>query len=858
MKISLKILLMTVTILALVSCSAKKTGNQKFSFKVAALQTGLALNGGSFVRAINASSNTLIKLDANDSAEFEQGVWEFQTVSFEGPGAYAGKRFCGRVVGVNLSDAQKDIALNISEANCSSEPFLSLMTLIKTTFNTINFLTISDISPKSGAVSGGSTVTITGSGFVSGVIVNIGGNSCSGISIADSTTLTCMLPSHTLGAVAVTVTNPDSQTTSAANFFTYKAAPTFTNLVPSTGPIAGGTLVTITGTDFVAGATVTFGGIQCLVPIVTSSTNITCTTPSFPAGPVDVTVKNPDNQTSTSRSFNYLPMPVISSISPNTGPMNGGTNIIITGTGFSNPSSLSIGGTLCNNIVVTTSNQLTCTTVAHAAGLYEATVTNNDGQTSTLTTAFTFIPPPVVFSLDKNTGPLDGGQLITINGAGFVNGTTVEIGGTPCVGIAFVNPTTLTCTPASNTAGPKTLIVSNPDTQSTSYPGFYTYKHPFVSTWQTTTPGESITLPLVPGLNYNFTVNWGDGSANNSYFAYTTATHTYATAGVYTVTINGLVEGWSFANTGSKLNIKSVLEFGDLGWKNLNSAFYGCTNLVSFSGGVTTDVTNMSGMFRGTTSLTSLNVSSFNTTNVTNMSYMFSGLASLSTLNLSGFNTSNVTNMSYMFYGSTALTSVNVMSFNTSQVTDMSFMFGHTNILPNLNVSTFNTSNVTNMTNMFEQASQLASLDLTNFDTTKVTSMSNMFNNAYSLVTLNISNFNTANVTTMYQMFANTGQLTNLSVANFNTAKVTTMQGMFDGASKLTTLNLTNFNTSLVTNMSRMFYGTAYLTSLNVNGWNLGLAPTGVDIFTNKNNLLVVTCNQPVSPVTFFGLTCVP
>ncbi|MEA9355233.1 IPT/TIG domain-containing protein [Bacteriovorax sp. PP10] len=860
MKISLKILLIIVTILALASCSAKKTANQKFSFKVAALQTGLALNGGSFVRAINASSSTLIKLDANDSAEFEQGVWEFQTVSFEGPSAYAGRRFCGRVVGVNLNEAQKDIALNISEANCYVEPFLSLMTLINTSFNATNFLTISAISPKSGAVAGGATVTITGSGFVNGPVVNIGGNICTGVSVTNSTTLTCMLPSHALGAVTVTVTNPDSQTTSAANFFTYKVRPSITNLTPSTGPIAGGTSVTITGTGFVAGATVTFGGNQCSVPIATSSTSITCTTPSFPAGPVDVIVTNPDNQISTAITFTYLPVPMISSITPNYGSTSGGTSITISGTGFTSVSSLTIGGSVCNTVVVVNPNQITCTTIAHAAGLFDTIITSNDGQTSTFASSFTFNPPPAVSSLDKNSGPLAGGQLITINGSGFVNGTAVEIGGIPCVGISFINSTTLTCTPASNSAGPKTLIVTNPDTQFNSYPNFYIYKPPFVSTWQTDAPSESITLPLVGGLNYNFIVDWGDGSPNNSVTAYTTPTHTYANAGTYTVTINGTLEGWSFANTGSKLNIKSVVDLGDMGWKNLSLAFYGCTNLTSFAGGVTTNVTDMSGMFKGATSLTNLNVSSFNTTNVTNMNNMFYGLSSLATINLSGFNTSNVTNMSYMFYGSTYLTSVNVSSFNTSNVTNMSFMFGHTNILPSLSVANFNTSNVTDMTNMFEQASQLTSLDLSNFDTTNVTSMSNMFNNAYSMTTLNVSSFNTANVTTMFQMFANMGQLTSLNVGSFNTAKVTTMQGMFDGASKVTTLNLSNFNTSLVTNMSRMFYGTAYLTSLNTTGWDLGLAPTSVDIFTNKNPGLVVSCDIGGTPGTgtFFALACAP
>ena len=65
----------------------------------------------------------------------------------------------------------------------------------------------------------------------------------------------------------------------------------------------------------------------------------------------------------------------------------------------------------------------------------------------------------------------------------------------------------------------------------------------------------------------------------------------------------------------------------------------------------TNNVTDMSYMFWGCSSLTELNLNNFNTYNVTNMSKMFSGCSSLTKLNLNNFNTNNVTNMSFMFYG---------------------------------------------------------------------------------------------------------------------------------------------------------------------------------------------------------------
>lgn len=92
----------------------------------------------------------------------------------------------------------------------------------------------------------------------------------------------------------------------------------------------------------------------------------------------------------------------------------------------------------------------------------------------------------------------------------------------------------------------------------------------------------------------------------------------------------------------------------------------------------TTDVTNMSYMFRGCGALTSLDVTkTFNTSNVTNMSYMFSYCYKLKTLDLSSFDTSKVTNMNMMFYNSTALTEVNLSGWDLRNVTSKASMFGN-------------------------------------------------------------------------------------------------------------------------------------------------------------------------------------
>ena len=161
----------------------------------------------------------------------------------------------------------------------------------------------------------------------------------------------------------------------------------------------------------------------------------------------------------------------------------------------------------------------------------------------------------------------------------------------------------------------------------------------FRSTWRVPADSKTITLPLVNGHNYNFTVDWGDGSPISEITEHNDPdkTHTYAAAGDYNLLIEGLLEAWSFNNAedGDKDKIRSVEDFGDLDYKNLSGAFHGCTNLEDFKGGVTSDVTDMSSMFEGATSANP-DVSNWDVSSVTNMTSMFDDSA-LSTANYNAF-----------------------------------------------------------------------------------------------------------------------------------------------------------------------------------------------------------------------------
>lgn len=168
------------------------------------------------------------------------------------------------------------------------------------------------------------------------------------------------------------------------------------SISPSTGSTAGGTVVTISGSGFVSGATVTFGGVAATNVNVMSSTTITATTPLGPATQqlvVDVMVTNPDGTSTTlSRGFSYTVPPLaVSTISPPVSSTAGGTLVTISGTGFTTAlnSSVTFGGAPSSNVTVINAVTMQATAPAHATGTVDIVVTVGNNSV-TKTGAFTY------------------------------------------------------------------------------------------------------------------------------------------------------------------------------------------------------------------------------------------------------------------------------------------------------------------------------------------------------------------------------------------------------------------------------------------------------------------------------------
>ncbi len=382
--------------------------------------------------------------------------------------------------------------------------------------------TVTAITPNSGTTNGGTAVTITGTGFLAGASVKLGGTSATSVTVANGTAITAITPAHVAGAVSVMITNTDALSGSLSNGYTYVApnnpAPTVTAMSPVTGTINGGTAIALTGTGFLQGATVQLGGSSATGVTVVNSNAITAITPAHAAGAVSIVVTNTDAKSGTlTNGYTYTgpqsnPAPTVTAITPNSGSTNGGTSVTITGTGFLSGATIKLGGTSATSVALVNSTSITAITPAHAAGAVSVVVTNTDAQSGTLTNGFTYTAPnpaPTVTAITPNSGPGDGGTTVTITGTGFLAGATVKLGGTSATSVALVNSTSITAVTPAHAAGAVSVQVTNTDAQSGTLTNGFTYTAP-AGTLALTTVVSGLSNPVgmehPPGDNRFFIV----------------------------------------------------------------------------------------------------------------------------------------------------------------------------------------------------------------------------------------------------------------------------------------------------------------------------------------------------------------
>jgi surface protein len=352
-----------------------------------------------------------------------------------------------------------------------------------------------------------------------------------------------------------------------------------------------------------------------------------------------------------------------------------------------------------------------------------------------------------------------------------------------------------------------------------------------VSGWSTYTLEEQpafifqINTALASGTTYSFEAEsysnldilWGDGSYNTSLSDGGTSSisHTYATEGVYNISLNGSMNWISLYDSSASgredmiVDVLSNMSLGISGITNVNHMFFDADSITSFSeprwfDDISVDINYMGSMFEQADSA-NLDTSGWDTSNVYEMQYMFD-YAYLANPDTSNWVTSSVTDMSYMFncYNGGCIANPDVSGWDTSSVENMNSMFTDQEFA-NPNVTNWNTSSVTDMGYMFhcQLASCAANPDVSEWDTALVQDMNSLFWNVD--FNPNVTNWNTGSVTDMGMMFDNSQF--NQNISGWDVSSVTDMGIMFGGSPF--NQNISGWDVSSVTDMSGMFDSSA-------------------------------------------------
>jgi IPT/TIG domain/Fibronectin type III domain len=290
--------------------------------------------------------------------------------------------------------------------------------------------TYASVSPTSGPTTGGTVVTVTGTGFVSGATVRFGAANATSVTFVSSTQLRATTPPYTAGLTSVQIVNPGGLSATRGNAFTYYTAsgtqPTISGVSPSSGPTGGGTVITIAGSNFVSGATVRVGGTSATGVTRVSSTQLRATTPPGTVGLKAVQVVNPGGLSATrSNAFTYTSsgaQPTYGSVSPTWGPTSGGTLITVTGTGFVSGATVRIGAANATSVTFVSSTQLRARTPPGPVGQTSVQIINPGGLSATRGRAFNYYTASSSVTETTELASVEAGDLE----AAVLSSTAVE------------------------------------------------------------------------------------------------------------------------------------------------------------------------------------------------------------------------------------------------------------------------------------------------------------------------------------------------------------------------------------------------------------------------------------------------
>lgn len=266
--------------------------------------------------------------------------------------------------------------------------------------------TVLFVSPNQVMIDGGTQVTLTGTGFNPGARVVVGGviyedGVPGGCTVVNSTTLTFTTRQSLPGTSDVVVIDSSGVEGRKVTGLQFLAVPQLGTVFPTAGDLDGGTVVTLTGQNFVDGAVVRIDGVvQTSVSVLSLQRIAVGTLPGTTSGTKVVEIENPGGQVAFG-SFTFVNQddPSIVSVSPGSGSAGGGETVTVRGTNFTPSSTVLFGADPLTGLGGTTAattflDAQTLQVVTPGMSSGEASVLvqdSNSGQAELLTSGFNFL-----------------------------------------------------------------------------------------------------------------------------------------------------------------------------------------------------------------------------------------------------------------------------------------------------------------------------------------------------------------------------------------------------------------------------------------------------------------------------------
>lgn len=333
---------------------------------------------------------------------------------------------------------------------------------------------VDSVQPNTGPLAGGIAITITGANFTDGTgVVFVFANGTKStvkatpVSPASMTVVTppasagVLSTDQAIANVEVRVTTDGASATSparAADQFTYKG-PRVTSLSQASGPLAGGTTLTVGGTGFTGATAVLFhfsnGSVVSVPSTATSNTSIMVRTPAVSASElstgnavadveVEVAAADATSATSPATPFDQFTFqgPSVTGVSPSSGPAQGGTAVTVSGHGFtgattvlfhfSDGTAVSVpASAAADTTLKVTTPEIPANELANGQSITDVEVEVAAGGDTTATSPasvfdhFTFQGPKVT-KLSASSGPVQGGTSLTITGSNLSGASEVD------------------------------------------------------------------------------------------------------------------------------------------------------------------------------------------------------------------------------------------------------------------------------------------------------------------------------------------------------------------------------------------------------------------------------------------------